>query len=92
MPVKSEVVTRGINDLSGPRTFPIAGNLIGLDMHALHFQLKYWCDQYGALFNIKQGPERFSSIADPEAILRVLKQRHDRFSRIKFIKPVLQEL
>ncbi|ELT91315.1 hypothetical protein CAPTEDRAFT_205220, partial [Capitella teleta] len=81
-----------MSDLPGPRTFPIAGNLIGLDMHALHFQLEQWCDQYGALFNIKLGPECFTVVADPEAIQQVLKQRPDRFSRIRSIKPVFQEL
>ncbi len=90
--IPATLAVRTISDLPGPRTLPIAGNLIGLDMHALHLQLEQWCDRYGSWFNIKLGPERFTVMGEPEAIQQVLKQRPDRFSRIRSIKPVFKEL
>ena len=91
-PTKSEGIARNVQDLPGPKTLPIAGNLIGLDMHTLHLQLEQWCDQYGPWFNIKLGPERFTVMGRPESIQQVLKQRPEHFSRIRTIKSVFKEL
>ena len=47
---------RQINDLPGPRGWPLLGNLLQVRMPRIHRDMEAWSRQYGPFFRVRLGP------------------------------------
>ena len=78
--------------LPGPRSLPIIGNLHQVETKRFHRALEDWYRQYGDLFQLKLGPKRVVAVADPDMVQTILHERPDKFSRLSGIKPTIEEM
>ena len=82
--LSSDVATahlRNIDDLPGPRGLPVVGNLLQMDRQRMHQTVEQWARDYGPYFRFRLPGRRFLAIADPTALLAVLRDRPDGFRR-----------
>jgi len=76
---------RHYDELPGPRTLPVFGNLLQIESTRLHLQLEQWCEEFGPVFKLRLGPRRAIVIGDHELIAAALRDRPDGFRRsLKF--------
>ncbi|HRV96061.1 MAG TPA: cytochrome P450, partial [Anaerolineae bacterium] len=78
--------------LPGPRSLPIIGNLHQVETKRFHRALEDWYRQYGDLFQLKLGPKRVVAVADPDMVQTILHERPDKFSRLSGIKQTIEEM
>ncbi len=83
---------RQFDDLPGPPTLPVFGNLLQIESTRLHLQLEQWCEQYGSIFRLKLGPRRVVVIGDHELIARALRDRPDGFRRTMRLEAIWTEM
>jgi cytochrome P450 len=74
-------MTRTIDDLPGPRAWPLVGNALQARPDRLHLAFERWCDRYGPLFRIDLGPRRVLVTADLDTVNELLRDRPDGFRR-----------
>jgi cytochrome P450 len=72
---------RHINELPGPRPWPLAGNLPQIRPLRIHQDVEAWARQYGPLFKITFGRTPLLVVADHELVNAVLRDRPDGFRR-----------
>lgn len=72
---------RHMNDLPGPRPWPLAGNLPQLRPLRIHQDVEAWARQYGPLFKITFGRTPLLVVADHALVSAVLRDRPDGFRR-----------
>ena len=72
---------RSIDELPGPRGWPILGNLPQVRMAHIHQDIERWCPLYGPIFRVRLGPTRLLVVADHELVNTLLRDRPDRFTR-----------
>ncbi|MYM25202.1 cytochrome P450 [Duganella sp. FT135W] len=72
---------RHMNDLPGPRPWPLAGNLPQMRPLRIHQDVEAWSKQYGPLFTIRFGRTPIMVISDHELVSTVLRDRPDGFRR-----------
>jgi cytochrome P450 len=80
------------NQLPGPASVPLLGNLLQFTPAKLHRFLEKWGDQYGSIFIIKLGTMPVVVITDPEAIQYVLKNRPEKFRRVAKMDEIISEM
>jgi cytochrome P450 len=83
---------RSFDDLPGPRTLPIFGNLLQIDSTRLHLQMEQWCEQYGPVYRLQLGPRRAIVISDHELITTALRDRPDGFRRTTRLEQIWTEM
>ena len=83
---------RTIADLSGPRGWPVVGNLFQLDLARLHEVLEGWAREYGPLFRYRLGSHWVVVISDPGMIEQALRARPQTFRRLGNVEPVFREM
>ncbi len=83
---------RQFDDLPGPRTLPVFGNLLQIESTRLHLQLEEWCEQYGSIFRLKLGPRRAIVVGDHELIAQALRDRPDGFRRTMRLEAIWTEM
>lgn len=83
---------RQINQLPGPRGWPILGSLPAVRPAEFHLQLADWAEQYGRYYQLRLGPTRMLVIADHAAVAAVLRDRPDGFRRTARLEAVGQEM
>jgi cytochrome P450 len=83
---------RGIDELPGPRGWPIIGNLAQVRMAHIHQDIERWCPRYGPVFRVRLGPTRMLVVADHEIINTLLRDRPDGFQRSSRLREIGMEM
>lgn len=91
MPSKQQTI-RTLEDLPGPKGWPLVGNALQLDIKQLHVSLEKWHELYGPLYTIKIGPRPTLVIAEPELATEVLRNRPQLYRRLDTMETVIREL
>jgi cytochrome P450 len=83
---------RTIEELQGPRRFPVVGNALQVRPRELHVTAERWCRAYGPVFRFNLGPRPVVGVGDAGAINEILRQRPERFRRWSELTAVLVEM
>lgn len=83
---------RRIEDLPGPRAWPLLGSALQVKPARIHQDIEAWARQYGALFRVKLGVTQMLVVADHEAVLAMLRDRPDGFRRPRKLREVADEM
>jgi cytochrome P450 len=92
-----EITTTGVrlrrlDDLPGPRAWPLVGNLLDTRPERFHLQLEEWSRRYGPLVTYRLGTERALLVSDAALAQQVFRARPDTFRRMSRMANVIQEL
>lgn len=87
-----EVPLRSLDQLPGPRGWPLVGNLLQLDRQRVHHTVEQWALRFGPVFQIRLGPTRFLVVADHQAIAGMLRDRPDGFRRPPRLEIIWNEM
>jgi len=83
---------RRIQDLPGPRGWPLIGNMLQVERGSLHLTAEKWSRQYGEYFRFRIGPRPILAIASPEGIAAALRDRPDVFQRTSRLASISKEM
>lgn len=83
---------RSIKTLKGPKGAVVMGNLNDFEPKKFHTFLYENAKEYGDLFKIRLAHKTVVVVADPGAVLTVMKQRPERYSRAKRVRAVFEDL
>ena len=83
---------RTLDDLPGPRGWPLVGNLFDTRPERFHLQLEEWSRRYGPLMVYRLGTERALLVSDAELAQQVFRERPETFRRMSRMANVVQEL
>ncbi len=86
------LVLRRIDELPGPRGWPVLGNLPQIRPPEFHLQLERWAQQYGNNFQLRMGPFRLLVTADHDAVVAMLRDRPDGFRRLARMEQIGLEM
>lgn len=78
--------------LPGPRSLPILGNLHQIKAERFHLILEDWYRRYGDLYQLKLGSERAVVVADPKIVQKILQERPEEFARLNGIRQTIEEM
>ncbi len=84
--------TRSLDDLPGPRSLPVIGNLHQLDSARAHLIMEEWAVRYGSTYQFWMGPRRVVATTDPALIEDVLRARPETFRRPEHMDRIISEL
>lgn len=84
--------TRTFDQLPGPRSLPLLGNSLQLDLSRLHQSLERWAGEYGAVYRMRIGRRRIVVVSDPALASKALRARPKTFRRPSNIEVVFREL
>jgi cytochrome P450 len=85
------MTVKAIDELPGPRSWPLIGNALQARPDRLHAVTERWCDRYGPLFRIDLGPRRVMVVADLDTINEILRDRPDGFRRWSELDQITDE-
>jgi cytochrome P450 len=85
-------VARRLEDLPGPRGWPLVGNALQLEPRRLHLILEGWAKEFGSPYQLRLGTQRVLVIADNEVFSDVLRDRPETFRRFSPMAAVIDEL
>jgi cytochrome P450 len=91
-PAASAATLRQIDELPGPRGWPLLGVAPRLGMRRIHQQMEAWSRRYGPFFRCQLGRTRLLVVSDHEAIAAILRDRPDGFSRGERLAEVVLEM
>lgn len=83
---------RRIDDLPGPRAWPVVGNLPQLRMAHVHQTMEAWSRRYGPFFRVKFGATPVLAVADHEVLTTLLRDRPEGFRRNPKLPEISREL
>ena len=83
---------RRIEDLPGPRPWPLVGNALQFKSSEFHQQLERWCREYGPYFKIHLGPRPLLIVGEHEAVASALRDRPDGFRRTARLETISREI
>jgi len=81
-----------IDDLPGPRGWPLVGNLFQVHRATIHQDVERWCREFGPLFAFRIGKQRMVVLDDHERIAAVLRDRPDGWRRAAQLQVVAREM
>ncbi|MCW7539678.1 cytochrome P450 [Aquabacterium sp. A7-Y] len=84
--------TRRIDELPGPRPWPLVGNLLQLDRQRIHLRLEEWERRYGPVYRLRLGRTSLAVISDPNTITQVLRARPGTWRRWHKTEEVFKEV
>lgn len=88
-----EAPARRLDELPTPRgTLPGLGNLHQLDPARLHERLERWHAEIGGSFVMRMGPKKVFVCADPDLLQTVLRERPERYRRMRQVEACLAEM
>lgn len=83
---------RCIEDLPGPRAWPLLGSMLQVKISRIHQGVEAWARLYGSVFRVQLGRTRMVVVADHEAVLAILRDRPDGFRRARKLREVSDEM
>lgn len=83
---------RHFDDLPGPRSVPVFGNLLQIDSRRLHQQTEAWCEVFGPIFRLRLGKRRVIVVGDHELISVALRDRPEGFRRTSRLEQIGGEM
>jgi cytochrome P450 len=83
---------RRIEDLPGPKGWPVLGNLPQIEAAKLHLQLGQWAQQHGRMYKLQLANRLVLVAADHEAVASVLRDRPEGFRRTDRLEAVGNEM
>ncbi len=83
---------RSLDDLPGPKTLPILGNVHQFRGALFHQTIENWAKEHGDLFKLMVGGKRLIVSTNPELNLQILKNRPHGFSRSSRIQGIFKDL
>jgi cytochrome P450 len=83
---------RSLEDLPGPRGWPLLGNVLQVKFSRIHRDMEAWSREYGPVFFVKLGPTPVLVVADHETVVAVLRDRPDVFQRASKLREVSEEM
>lgn len=85
-------ILRRIQDLPGPRGWPLLGNTLQVKPPRIHLDVEAWADAYGPLFRMRLGRFEQLVIADHELLAGALRDRPDGFRRSPYTSRIGAEM
>ena len=85
------VAPRKIDDLPGPRGWPVLGNALQIEPQRMHAQLEDWARQHGDAFTFSILKRRFLVLSNPETVAAVLRDRPEGFRRSSRLEQISTE-
>ena len=83
---------RRIADLPGPPALPLLGSLLQVRIAQIHQTMEAWARQFGPVFQVRLGLTQLLVVADTQAVLSVLRDRPEGFSRAPRLREVSDEM
>ncbi len=80
-----------VQDLPGPRRWPLVGNSLQLRRQAAHHVLEAWAHRYGPLYRMRFGPYRAVGISEPGLIDQLLRHRPAEVARSPRIARIIDD-
>lgn len=86
-------MTRSLDDLPTPRgALPLLGHAMQLDVPRLHQVLEHWHGELGSPYLLRMGPTKVFVCADAELLQTALRERPDRYRRVRQIEECIDEI
>lgn len=83
---------RRLDDLPSPPGLPWLGNALQIDPPRMHLQMEAWAQTHGRLFCVKVAGQRLLAVNDTALSQQLLRDRPDRFRRLRTLEPIAIEL
>jgi cytochrome P450/nitrite reductase/ring-hydroxylating ferredoxin subunit len=83
---------REIDDLPGPRGWPLVGNSLQVDARCRHRTFERWALEFGPLTRVRIAGKQMVLVNDPAIADQVFRQRPQAFRRGTRLEAVLREL
>jgi cytochrome P450 len=83
---------RRIQDLPGPKGWPVVGNLLQVKPDQMHLKMASWAGEFGRLYQVRFGPIHALIVADHELVTTLLRDRPEGFRRNSRIEAVAKEM
>jgi cytochrome P450 len=83
---------RRLDDVPGPKGWPVLGNALEIRPGIFHHQLEAWARQYGDAFVFRIASRRYLAVTDPAVIASVLRRRPDVFHRTQRLEQIATDL
>ena len=91
-PQQAAAAKRSVADLPGPRTWPLVGNALQIEVPKMHRVLEDWADQFGPMYRFSIGSKRGVVISDGAMIEQLLRARPNTFRRITEFQALANEI
>ena len=86
------MLLRTLDELPGPKGLPLIGNLLQIDIARAHKTLAAWADEFGPFYHFRIAHRDAVAIAAPDLINEVLRDRPERFRRIKIVQDAMLDI
>ncbi|HEY1076458.1 MAG TPA: cytochrome P450 [Fontimonas sp.] len=83
---------RRLDQIESPPGLPLLGNALQIDPPRMHLQMERWAQRYGRFFSLRIGGQRLLAINDTALSQQILRDRPDRFRRLRTLEPIAREL
>nr|UXE45513.1 hypothetical protein Hi04_10k_c4996_00024 [uncultured bacterium] len=83
---------RSLDDLPGPRAWPLVGNVFQLDSEQAHVTLEGWAAKYGPMYLLHLGSSKVLVIADPKLMEPLYRSRPETYRRPSQVEDIFVEL
>lgn len=86
------VIPRRLDELPGPRGWPLVGNALQIDAPHFHLQLEAWAREHGPLYRIGLRGYPLLVVGDHETVAAVLRDRPDGLRRTGRLEEIWTEM
>jgi cytochrome P450/nitrite reductase/ring-hydroxylating ferredoxin subunit len=83
---------RSLDDLPGPRGWPLIGNAFQFDPDRVHAGLEELAAKHGPMYVVHLGPKRLLVLSDPKLVEPLTRARPDTFRRPSMVEDIFTEL
>lgn len=83
---------RSIQDLPGPRPWPLVGNTLQVSLNSMHLDLAEWAKIHGPFFQVELAGIKILVITDAELIGQLLRERPETFRRPSRMQAIMREM
>ncbi len=90
--MNSTAAVRTLDDLPTPPGPPWLGSALQLDPARIHLQMESWARTHGKFFCVRAAGRRLLAVNDTTLAQQILRDRPDRFRRLRTLEPIAREL